>query len=183
MQISQQLKNLDRPRKSQMTRIEKIIAHYVHDLSLSDGDEEYRQLLEAANKYNLAGRTKMEIAKLLEKKHSIKKSKAYQVINESEELFGEIGKSNKEGLRHIQTEWYKKLARKLEKEKNYELAILCRQRIDKINGLEEKKGNTININKVLMPRQLIFTTDPAALDIQRQMEEAEDADYEEMETE
>ena len=169
MQISQQLKSLDRPRKSQMTRIEKIIAHYVHDLSLSDGDEEYRQLLEAANKYNLAGRTKMEIAKLLEKKHSIKKSKAYQVINESEELFGEIGKSNKEGLRHIQTEWYKKLARKLEKEKNYEL--------------EEKKGNTININKVLMPRQLIFTTDPAALDIQRQMEEAEDADYEEMETE
>lgn len=181
MQISQQLKDIDRPRKSQMTRIEKIIAHYVHDLSLSDGDEEHRQLLETANKYNSAGRTKMEIAKLLEKKHGIRKSKAYQIIRESEEVFGEVGKSNKEGLRHIQTEWYKKLARKLEKEGNYELAILCRQRIDKINGLEEKKTGTININKVLMPKNLIFSSDPKALEITQQMEEAEELEYEEME--
>lgn len=180
MRISQQLKKHDRPRRSEMTRNEKIIAHYVHDLKLSEKDEAYRLLMETANKYNLAGRTRMSIARMLEKKHGVRKSKAYQVIRDSEEVFGEIGKSNREGLRYVQTEWYKRMARRLEKE-NPELAILCHQRIDKINGLEDHKSKTINIKKVLMPKQLIFTTDPEALDIQRRMEEAELTEYEEME--
>ena len=164
-----------------MTRLEKITAHYSSDLSLSPTDDAYRQLLEAANKYNLAGRTKKGISGLLKKKHGVAHSKAYQTVRDAEEVFGEIGKSNKEGLRYIQTEQYRKLARKLQKSGGHELAILCLQRIDRINGLEDKKSTTINIGKVLMPKQILFTTDPKALKVQREMAEAEEADYEEME--
>ena len=181
MRISQQLKKLDRPKKRDMTRNEKIVAHYIQGMELSKDDEGYRLLLEEANKVQLAGKSRQYTAAYLKQQHGVKKSKAYKVITDAIEVFGDINKSSREGLRYLQTEWYTRMADKLERDGEHELAIKCRERIDKINGLEEKKAQKININTVLMPKQLIFTTDPQALDISRQMEEAEEAVYEEME--
>ncbi len=164
-----------------MTRNEKIIAHYIHGLKLSSEDEQYRILLEEANKVMLAGKSRQYTSAYLVQQHQVGKTKSYKVITDAIEVFGDINKSSREGLRYLQTEWYTRMAEKMEKDGQYDLAILCRQRIDKINGLEDKKSTTINISKVLMPKQLIFTTDPKALELQRQMEAAEDAEYEEME--
>ena len=61
MKISQQLKKLDRPRRRDMTRNEKIVAHYVHGLKLSGEDEAHRQLLVEANRLLLAGKTRQFI--------------------------------------------------------------------------------------------------------------------------
>jgi hypothetical protein len=174
------LKQADRTRKSEMSTVEQVVAHYVRGHKLSATVEAYRLLLEEAHKCLLAGKTRKYTAQYLIEAQNCQKSKAYQVINDALEVFGEVNRNGKEGLRYLQTEWYLKMSEKLEKE-NPELAIQCRQRIDKINGLEDKKGQTINIAKVLMPKQIIFTTDPAALALQRSQQEQEESDWEDAE--
>lgn len=178
--LPKSLRGLDRPNRREMTNTEQIVASYTHGHKLSDKLEEYRRLLELANSLRQDGNTRRDVIEILIDVHGIEKTKAYQAVRDSVEVFGDINKYNQEGLRYIQTEWYEKMAKKLE-DTHPELAILCRQRIDKINGLEDRKSGTINIKKILQPKAIIFTTDPAALDMQRQIEEAEDADYEEME--
>ena len=140
-------------------------------MDLSKDDEAYRVLLEEANKVQLAGKSRQYTVAYLVQQHGIKKTKAYKIITDAIEVFGDINKSSREGLRYLQTEWYLRMAEKMKEEGHYDLAIACRQRVDRINGLEDKKTTTINISKVLMPKQLLFTTDPRALEIQRRMDE------------
>lgn len=174
------LKQADRTPKREMTNVEQIIAHYARGHKLSASLENYRLLLEAAHKCLLAGKGRKYTAAYLIETEGCQKTKAYTVINDALEVFGEINKNGKEGLRYLQTEWYMRMAEKLEKE-NPELAIQCRQNIDRINGLHDKKAGTINIGKVLMPKQIIFTTDPAALALQQQQQDAEEAEWEDAE--
>lgn len=174
------LKQADRTSKKEMTIVEQLIAHYSRNHKISATLEAYRLLVEEAHKCLLAGKNRRYTVNYLSEAHGCQKSKAYQVINDAYEVFGEVNRNGKEGLRYLQTEWYLKMAEKLEKE-DPELAIKCRERIDKINGLEDKKAGTINIGKVLMPKQIIFTTDPAALALQREQQDAEETEWEDAE--
>ncbi|MEO1258487.1 MAG: hypothetical protein AAFZ15_06810 [Bacteroidota bacterium] len=181
MNISKELKKQDRRKKRDMTRNERVVAHYIQGMELSKDDEAYRLLLEEANKVQLAGKSRQYTAAYLKQQYGVARSKAYKVITDAIEVFGDVNKSSREGLRYLQTEWYTRMADRLENSGEFELAIKCRERIDKINGLEDRKGNVINIKKVVQPKSIIFSTDPKALAENRRIMEAEEAEYEEME--
>jgi hypothetical protein len=180
MQLPQQLKDLDRPRRREMSPVELIAEHYLKGARLTERQEAYRELLEAANSLLAEGKSRRDVREMLINLHDVQKSSAYQVINDAIDLFGDIQKNTRQGLVQLQTQWYERMAAKLE-DSNPELAIQCRQNIDRINGLHDKRGQTINIGKVLMPKQIIFTTDPAALALQREQQDAEEAEFEDAE--
>jgi hypothetical protein len=171
---------LDRPRRRELSTVELITEHYLKGTRLTESQERYRLLLEQANSLLMEGKSRQVVKEILIDLHDVQKTSAYKVINEAIELFGDVQRNTKQGLINIQTAWYERMAAKLE-DSNPDLAIQCRQRIDKINGLEDKKGQTINIAKVLMPKQIIFTTDPAALALQRSQQEQEESDWEDAE--
>ena len=163
-----------------MSKIDRIVAYYTQNLKLTTTQDEYRKLLEEAHRLHVNGKTRLQISKILEKSHGIQKTKAYKAINDALQVFGDINKSSAEGMRHMQTERYTKIYRDLMKKGKYELAMMALSRIDKINHLEKARaaGNTKNVQ----PVAIIFTTDPAALAMQREREirEAEDIDHEEV---
>lgn len=164
-----------------MTSVEIIGEHYLKGTRLTEAQERYRELLELANSLIAEGKPRKEVKEILIDLHGVQKTSAYKVINDAIDLFGDVHKNTKQGLVFIQTQWYERMAAKMEEAGNYDLAIQCRQRIDKINGLEDKKNGSINIGKVLMPKQIIFTTDPAALALQQQQQDAEEAEWEDAE--
>lgn len=181
-QLPQQLKDLDRPRRREMSLVEVITEHYLKGVRLTDSQERYRELLETANSLLAEGKSRQTVKQLLIELHGVQKTSAYKVINDTIDLFGDVHRNTRQGLVYVQTQWYERMAAKLE-DSNPELAIQCRQNIDRINGLHDKRGQTINIGKVLMPKQIIFTTDPAALALQREQQDAEETEWDEAEVE
>lgn len=175
--LAAQLRAADRRKKSELTRVEVIASHYTQGRHLTDAEEQYRLQLEHANQLALEGYPRRQVAEMLQEHFGIMRTAAYRAIGEAEELFGSVNKASKEGLRYLLTEQLKEIAQAAKEKGDLEMRMLALGQIAKINKLdvEDKPAP-----KILMPKAIIFSSDPKTLEIQHQQEEAEDVEYEDV---
>lgn len=168
-------------------KIERIKTFYLdpHPEPLAPADEETRERLEAIWRMAtgdqkllkdgaLPTRSKVDLSNYIMKLWGISSSQAFYLIKQSEQVFGWINKVDKEGLRAMQTERYLRLLDLALKEDSHDLAVKLLERVDKINGLEEKTSQDVDINKLLSLLEVNVTTDPKVLTIE--VEDAEEID-------
>jgi len=98
---------------------------------------------------------------------------ASKLVNDVQELYGNIIKRNKDFQRAMIIEKLTKLYKKANKEGNITEARRCLMGIAKIDRLDEPDEHVFDPSTFLIPAP-IFTSDPKAL------EEVQDAEYEEI---
>lgn len=154
-----------------MSTLDKIRAHYIEGSKLSEIHEQKRMQYEQANAYRVQGYSKDQTVQILsELKVVTSRSSAYLVVKEAEELFGDITKSNKDGLRHILTENFMANYRKAKNAGNIKEMNRALENVAKVNGLFTEENAPVDWSKVLIPVP-VFTTDPEVL----KKQEVEDA--------
>lgn len=146
----------------QMTRMDKLKAHYLEGRKLPKSLEETLANLERANALLCSGYSKEQAVKFMIERDSFSKSHAYKVLRDSMELFGDVTKASKEGLRHIATENLMQIYNQARSAKNLEMAERVWDTICKLNGLYGRDESTTN-NNLQMNMQFVFTTDPSVL--------------------
>lgn len=147
----------------ELDRKDRIRAHYFDAEDLTEEDEGYRQLLEAANKYLSHGYTRAQTVKMLRgagEVPSMTEAHAYKVIRDALDIFGDLGESSERGLRHILSEQYLTLANIARKEGDLETWRRCLDSVARLSGL----FRDIQAPKVRQQILVVgFTDDPAAL--------------------
>ncbi len=156
--------------------LDKIRGHYLEGKKLSEKQELKRKQYEQANSFRVQGYSVEQTVQLLQETGAVGcVAEAYRIIRASEELFGDITKSNKDGLRHILTENFMRIYRKAWKEGNLKEANRALENVSHINNLGAAEGTPIDWSKIIIPIP-VFTSDPNVLKHQ----EAIDIPFEEM---
>ena len=147
-------------KKSNLSQLDRIKGHYLDKIDLDQEDEKYRLLLAKVNHWFEEGENISGCRDKLVKEDKFKQSHATQVVSDALELYGDIGKSNKEGLRNLLTNHFIRLAKKSEDDKNYFTAGQLLERAARINQLhdtgdqEQKGGRRIQISYSRNPEVL-----------------------------
>lgn len=143
--------------------LDKIRAHYLEGKKLSEKQEMKRKQYEQANTFRVQGYSVEQCVQLLQEMGAVGSvAEAYRVIRTAEELFGDVTKSNRDGLRHILSENFMRVYRKAWKENNLKEANRALENISEINGLRKDEGNPIDWNRIFIPIP-VFTSDPEVL--------------------
>ncbi|WP_126244136.1 hypothetical protein [Chitinophaga rhizosphaerae] len=143
--------------------LDKIRAHYLEGRKLSEKQELKRKQYEQANAYRVQGYSVEQCVHLLRELGVVGSvAEAYRIIRSAEELFGDVTKSNKDGLRHILSENFMRVYRKAWKDNNLKEANRALENIAEINGLRDLDGNPIDWNRILIPIP-VFSSDPDVL--------------------
>lgn len=142
-------------------------AHLLHGKALTPKQEELRRQIDVAWTLLLAGYSRSHCIQMLSDRLSIKKSRAYQLIDDTFILYGDIAESRKEGLRYLMTEQLQNIAHRAKFKGDLKNQIRALEMICQINELNS--GDKENQLPVLMP--IIFTNDPSAL--KKQVEDTE----------
>lgn len=153
----------------ELTRMDKMKAYYLEGKKLPKTLIETAEKLERANGLLCSGYSKEQAVKFLMEKDGLSRSHGYKIVRESMELFGDVTKSNKDGLRHIATENLMQIYNHARQGKNLEMAERVWDTICKINGLYTKEGEKGN-NNLNMNMQFVFTTDPSVLTLESPIE-------------
>lgn len=147
--------------------LDKIRQHYLEGKKLPEKLEEKRLQYESANTYRVAGYSKEQVvALLMETNMATSRATAYTIVRDSEALFGDINKSNKDGLRHILTENFLAVYRKAWNNDDLKECNRALDSIAKINQLYDTTESGIDWKKVVIPVP-VFMTDPKILEQQQ----------------
>lgn len=136
-----------------------IRAHILQGKALTPKQEELRRQIDAAWALLVAGYSRSHAMNLLMDRLGIKKSRAYQLIDDTFILYGNITEARKEGLRYLMTEQLQNIAHRAKFKGDLKNQIRALEMICQINELNSSKPE--NPLPVLMP--FLFTTDPSAL--------------------
>jgi predicted small secreted protein len=140
--------------------MDKIRAYYLEGRKLPNTLIETVENLEKANGLLCHGYSREQAVKFLMESKSISKSQGYKVIREALELFGDVTKSSKEGLRHIVTEGLMQVVNHAKVSKNLEMVERAYSTIARINGLyASEESAKMPIGNIIVN----FTNDAAVL--------------------
>ncbi len=114
------------------------------------------------------------MVKLLIWTHKLSQSQAYNIVNGALSIFGRNPtKAIRGGKKAVYVIGLEELADKLDEEGEYEAATNMLAKAAKLQGMTEKEGQQID-PRLFMPKpNLIFTDDLSAVEITRQIEDAE----------
>lgn len=150
-----------------LSPLDKIRAHYIEGKKLSEKLEYKRVQFESANSLRVQGYSKEQVVQILIETHQANsRATAYTIIRDAEDLFGDITKSNKDGLRHILTENFLAIYRKARKENDLKECNRALENVAKINGLYQEETTPIDWSKIIVPVPL-FVSDPNVLKAQQ----------------
>jgi hypothetical protein len=145
----------------------KILKFYLHpdkNIKLTEKQAQLKFLYELAQQF-LSQYSPKQTADLIRSRYKkkISRATAYRVVSDSINMFGEVGKTRKDGLKNMLIERQFRLASKAEKEGDYMTAERCYEAIAKMGGLNNDELDMHEIYKNLQLPAIIFTTDPNAL--------------------
>lgn len=159
--------------------LDKLRAHYIEGRKLSEKQDHKRIQYEQAHNLRLLGMSKEQTVKMLfSRKIAGSMREAYRIVNSAEELYGEVNKANKDGLRHILTENLMRVYNKSMEAGDYKNANKANETIAKINNLVNHELVPIDISKFIIPVP-VYTSDPNVF----KQQETLDIDHEEVDEE
>lgn len=150
----------------EMTKMDKIRAYFIEGRKLSKTLIETAEKLQEANSILCAGNSREHTVKILCKKHDIERAQAYKIVREATELFGDVTKASKDGLRHIVTEGLMTVYNIAKNKGNLEVCERAMTSIARINGLYDNSNENKNLN--IGTFNILFTTDETALQNEEQ---------------
>lgn len=156
------LSNQINPKARDLTRMDKLRAFFLEDKKLPPSLEKTLEHLQKANGLLCSGYSREQTVKFIETTEGLKRSQAYQIVRDAFELFGDVTKSSKDGLRHIATENLMQIYNHARQSKNLEVALMCWREIARINNLSNEDDNATS-GQLTMNMQFNFSTDPSVL--------------------
>lgn len=143
--------------------MDKLKAHYIEGKKLSVAMEERKSQLEKTNALRVQGFSREQTVNMLVQMGVTGSvSNAYLIVRHAEELFGDIHKANKEGLRHILTENFYYVFQKAKAKGDLREMNKALENIAEINNLSDPAPNGIDYSKLLIPVP-VYTTNTEAL--------------------
>ena len=138
------------------TAMDRIRMHYLSGYELSAHDEEVKRRWHAAFTFGLEHKgSDKEVASMLIKTFNISESQAYRDIYNAINLFGDVRKSTKEGLRYMVTQWAIEVFKMAVVKKDFkgmEKALTC---ITKTNNLDKEDQDLPDPSKIQPPVQML----------------------------
>lgn len=144
--------------------MDHLTAFYTEGIELPEVLEIKRQRLVAIQSYMLSGHSQPQTAKWAAKHFGVTPALAYRLIAQAKQLMGDIHATEKEVLRVQLTHMWFRVAQKAKTLEQLDVMNRALENIAKYNGLGDGPGGaTVNIQNVLMPASITYTSDPAAL--------------------
>jgi hypothetical protein len=138
------------------TTMEKIRKYYLEGADLSPHQEKIRVRLEAAHALILDDHnTDKQAADIMSERFNIHFTQAYKDIANAKNLFGDLRKANKEGLRYMVTQWAVELFQMAKTAKDLKGMEKALERITKANNLDSEDQDIPDPSKIQPPVQLL----------------------------
>jgi hypothetical protein len=166
-------------KRKPLTTFEAIQAFYTDRLGrvqLTPKQEEQKFRYEQAFNYLCHNKSKESTVKFLIKRFKVSRATAYHDINDALQLFGDLNKSSKEGLKHILTEMAIKVYNLAEQDKNYAEMNKAIKNIKEIHGLGTEEDASDDWKKYI-PTTVIINADVKTLEKMAE-EMVQDIDFE-----
>lgn len=166
MNVTKQLRSYSRQvnkanKGRELTKMDKIRAFYLEGRKLPKSLQETVEKLERANGLLCGGYSREQAVKFIVEREKVSKSQAYKIVREALDLFGDVAKSSKEGLRHIVTEGLMQVLNHAKAAKDLQAAERIYGTIARINGLYNAEGSTTTMVGSI---NVLFTSDPSVLE-------------------
>lgn len=148
------------------TTFDKIVQHYRDEsVVLSDKEKEVLSRWETAFTFMRKHRTVSQTVDLLMRFFpDISKVTAYRDVVNAQRLFGSVMESNKEGLRHLLTEFCMDLIARAKKNGDMKAENAAIANMIKINGLDREDPDLPDFSK-LQPHQYNIQLPPEVLEL------------------
>lgn len=145
------------------TRLERLHIHLMqpYDFVLNNEDHEYLEILREC--FTIMGNSisKQETIRKMQDREPFRQNREiYTIINDTQQLFGNIVKSNKQFDKMVVSEKLIKLAQQAEEFMDIETARKCWETYIKLNRLDQK--DELQLDDIQIP-DFVFTNDPSAL--------------------
>ena len=134
---------------------ERIRQHYLSGYELTKADDRIRLRWEAAHACIVDKTTDHEAAKLLAKRFDITTRQAYIDISNATDLFGDLRKTSKDGLRYLINQWSIDLLKKAMDTADYAAAAKVLEKMIKANNLDKEDQDIPDPSKIHPPVQLL----------------------------
>jgi hypothetical protein len=146
------------------TTYDRIHSYYQSGTSLTEKEDEIKKRWEAAHSLMLLYHSREQSVPILKARFEISNAQAYRDINSSLKLFGDINKSNKEGMRNIHYELAMQTYKMAKECKPPDLAEMNRANAlaMKILGLDREDPEMPDFEN-LQPHVYIIANDPKTL--------------------
>lgn len=142
---------------------DRIYAWYMSgkDEELSENDQWYHHVFKTAHAAQIQGYTDSEICKILKKRFEIGERLAYKYIWAAQNLFGNVGESDKTALRYMLTQVLRSCIRQARKDNDTKAVIMAVKELKTIHGLDKSDayipdpsmlgGNKFIMNVIIGP--------------------------------
>lgn len=166
---------LQKVRKSKGDKLDRYRDHLLQGTTISAEQEDMLGKYRRANALMCKGYSRLQTITILTKELALSSPQIYSILRESIELFGDVNKVDKDGMRYILYENFMREAKLARKNKDHQAAIRALENAAKIYDLYNTEVAGINPAQFLRPSAIIFTSDPEVLKQQQVI----DIDYEE----
>lgn len=137
------------------TLMERIRQHLLAGYEISDADNDILMRWEFAHSLIMKKENDTAVVKLMRKEFGIGQAQAYIDIRNAKDIFGDVRKSSKEGLRYMVTDWAISLLKKAEENDDYYAAAKALEKIIKANNLDKEDQDLPDPSKIQPPVQLL----------------------------
>jgi hypothetical protein len=143
------------PDKTKMSKRDKILYYFATENLIDKRLKKTIEHIRFAYSAMLKEYSRTVVVGLIMTQFQLSEAQAYLVINDAIDIYGDINKADKQGLRTLMTEMLFTAAKKAE-ERGEEDAILKHMEvIARINGLNNADVQVINMTRIEMPQLIL----------------------------
>lgn len=147
-------------KKSDMDRLRD---HWLYDHKISFKLKEYNDKLIATEALLRQGYSVPQCVKFLREKYGVSQPTGNKYVRDAYELFGDVGKVNKDGLKYILTGTLQDVMNYAKQKMDLPTIVEAVKEIAKLNGLYFKEGELPDLSFLQLNFQLNFTSDVGTL--------------------
>lgn len=157
-----------------MEGLDRFRSFYFNDIELTNDEQKTLSNLRKAHSIFCASASKIQTVKILSKELDISEAHSYSILRNAIKLFGDVSKTETQGLKAAKYEYYMMLSNMARAEKDFQSSIKASALADKIMGLFDPETPKIPSSILLPATTFIFVNDPEVL----KKQQTEDTDYE-----
>ena len=166
---------LKKIRKPKGDKLDRYRDHLLKGAKLKAEQEDMLSKYRRANALMCLGYSRMQTITILTKELELSAPQIYSILRESIELYGNVHKVDKDGMRYIMYENFMQAATLARKNEDHNAYIRALENAAEIYDLYNTEVAGINPAQFLRPSAIIFSSDPEVLKQQQFI----DVDYEE----
>lgn len=157
-----------------MEGLDRFRSYYFNGIELTDDEQKTLANLRKAHSIFCASASKTQTVKILAKDLDLSEAHCYSILRNAIQLFGDVSKTEAQGLKAAKYEYYMMLSNMARAEKDFQSAIKASALADKVMGLFEPTAPKIPDSVLFPPTTFVFVDDAEVL----RKQQTEDVDFE-----